>query len=175
MSYGGWTALNYAMHAPERLSKLVVLSPSSGLAPFRKQFMLRLALLQVPYVNWRVVPSVLRWMCYPDSLRDEKTRTLWRRLTRQMILGARYWRIPASRTVRVPPLVFTDTELKQVAAPTLVLVGEQEALYDATLAVTRAKRRIPNIRADLIPRASHEMTVSQAEAVDRRVLRFLKE
>src|SRR5207245_8346664 len=40
MSYGGWLALEFAVAAPERLSKLVLLSPG-GFLPMVRQFSLR--------------------------------------------------------------------------------------------------------------------------------------
>jgi pimeloyl-ACP methyl ester carboxylesterase len=41
--------------------------------------------------------------------------------------------------------------------------------------VQRAQRLIPDIRAELIPRAGHELPSSRPEAVNRRVLDFLHE
>ena len=40
MSFGGWLALNYAVAAPERVQKLVLLSPG-GFLPMVRQFSLR--------------------------------------------------------------------------------------------------------------------------------------
>ncbi len=173
MSYGGWIALNYAMHEPARLSKLVLLSPAGGLAPLAVQFIIRTAPTQfLPGLSWFFMSSLMRWMCYKENLRNEQTRQMWEHLTKQMALGARY---SVSKSVQVPPQPFTDEELQRVKTPTLLLIGQQEVLYDPVVAVTRAKRLIPNIQAELIPHASHEMTVSHAETVNKRVLEFLKE
>ncbi len=37
-SYGGWLALNLAMAAPERVERLVLLSPAASFAPLVPQF-----------------------------------------------------------------------------------------------------------------------------------------
>ena len=58
--------------------------------------------------------------------------------------------------------------------PTLLLIGQQEALYDSAAALERARRLIPNIEGELIAQANHEMTISKHEIVDPRVLEFLK-
>ena len=58
--------------------------------------------------------------------------------------------------------------------PTLLLIGQQGAYYDPKVALERARRLIRNFEGELLPRASHEMTISQHEIVDRRLLEFLK-
>jgi pimeloyl-ACP methyl ester carboxylesterase len=87
-----------------------------------------------------------------------------------MYLGSRYFRMQAG----VLPDVFSDEELRGIQVPTLLLIGQQEVLYDPSAALERARRLIPNFEGELIPRSSHDMTISQHEIVDRRVLEFLK-
>jgi pimeloyl-ACP methyl ester carboxylesterase len=57
--------------------------------------------------------------------------------------------------------------------PTLLLIGQQEALYDSKAALERARRLIPNFEGELLPQANHEMTISKHEYVDQRLLEFL--
>jgi pimeloyl-ACP methyl ester carboxylesterase len=99
-----------------------------------------------------------------------KTRRLFDRVRRQFTLGTRYFR---TGTV-VPPLPYKDEELRGVKPPTLLLIGQHEALYDPVAAAERAKRLIRDIRAELIPQAGHELPTSQPETVNRRVLEFLQ-
>jgi pimeloyl-ACP methyl ester carboxylesterase len=87
-----------------------------------------------------------------------------------MYLGSRYFRMQGG----VLPSVFSDEELRSLQVPTLLLIGQQEVLYDPEAALERARRLIPNFEGELLPRANHEMTVSKHEIVDRRVLEFLK-
>jgi len=58
--------------------------------------------------------------------------------------------------------------------PTLLLIGQQEVIYDPVASVERARRLIPNIEADLIPYARQDMSYFQAAAVDERILKFIK-
>ena len=54
MSYGGWVALNYALGAPERVEKCVLLSPAGGFIPLVSQFMLRaMPMLFLPGASWQ--------------------------------------------------------------------------------------------------------------------------
>ena len=69
---------------------------------------------------------------------------------------------------------YTDEELSSVKNPTLLIIGQQESLYDPIAALERAKRLIPDIQTELIPHAGHELALSKPEAVDQRILTFLK-
>jgi pimeloyl-ACP methyl ester carboxylesterase len=40
-SYGGWFALNYAIHVPQRVNKIALLSPAASFLPLNMQHMLR--------------------------------------------------------------------------------------------------------------------------------------
>jgi pimeloyl-ACP methyl ester carboxylesterase len=58
--------------------------------------------------------------------------------------------------------------------PALLLIGQQEVLYDPVAALERARRLLPNLKGELIPRASHAMTIERHEVVDERILAFLQ-
>ena len=65
MSYGGWLALSFVLAAPERVSKLVLLSPG-GLLPLVRQFSLRGMLMT--FVPTRLtVNSFMRWAGFTDA------------------------------------------------------------------------------------------------------------
>jgi pimeloyl-ACP methyl ester carboxylesterase len=113
----------------------------------------------------------MHWMFYEPNLQNEKTQRLFDCVLNQMSLGAKYFRMG---TV-VPPLPYKDEELRSVRNPTLLLIGQQEALYHPIAAVDRAKQLIPDIQAELIPQASHDMPISQHGTVNQKILEFLKE
>jgi pimeloyl-ACP methyl ester carboxylesterase len=73
----------------------------------------------------------------------------------------------------VPPTVLEDAELQGIKVPALFLVGENEKIYSAQKAVQRLNKVAPRIRTDIIPRAGHDLTIVQAEVVNRKVLDFL--
>jgi pimeloyl-ACP methyl ester carboxylesterase len=170
-SFGGFAALNYAMRAPDRLKRLILLSPAGGLVPLKTQFYIR-GMLSAVIPSNRFTAKVLwfNWFFYGPNLKNEKTRRIFDLLVNQFALGLRYFRMG----VAVLPLAYKDEELQRVNSPTLLLVGQQEALYDPVAAVERAKRLIPCIQTELIPHASHDMPVSQPGAVNQRILEFLQ-
>jgi pimeloyl-ACP methyl ester carboxylesterase len=61
-----------------------------------------------------------------------------------------------------------------LAAPTLVLVGEREVVFDPRRVLERARRLIPDVSAEMLPDAGHDMTFDHPEGVNERVLRFLQ-
>ena len=71
-----------------------------------------------------------------------------------------------------PPDVLADDELKQLAVPTLLLLGENEIMYKPRQALDRAARLIPHLETALIPRAGHLLNSDQPKVVDEHIVRF---
>jgi pimeloyl-ACP methyl ester carboxylesterase len=162
MSYGGWLALNVARAAPERVQRLVLLSPAASLLPIVRQFSLRGMLMLFLPIRL-TVSSFMRWLGIADTSAIEL-----------MCLGLKHFRIPRE-TSRVTPTVFSDDQLRAMRIPTLLLMGDHEVIYDPEKALARARRLIPDIRGELIPSSNHDMCFSQHRIVDARVLDFLDE
>jgi pimeloyl-ACP methyl ester carboxylesterase len=169
MSYGGWLALNYAIATPERVQKLVLLSPGGGFVPMTRQFSLRgLAMMWCP--TRVTVNAFMRWLGLTDRRGDTETTLV----VDLMYLGLKHFRVPPE-TLRVMPVLFPEAQLRAMRVPTLLLVGEHEVICDPAAALERARRFFPDVRAELVPLSSHDMTFSQHRIVDARVLDFLKE
>jgi pimeloyl-ACP methyl ester carboxylesterase len=116
MSFGGWLALNYAVAAPQRVRKLVLLSPG-GLLPMVRQFAMR-GMLMVFFTTRLTVNSFFRWLGITD-------RTFPKVLD-LMYLGMKHFRMPLE-TARVGPSVISDEDLRTLHVPTLILYGEHES------------------------------------------------
>lgn len=89
-------------------------------------------------------------------------------------LGLKHFRIP-SDTTRATPAIFSDSDLRGLRVPTLVLYGDREVICDPGAALERARRLIPSVETDLIPDCSHDMCGTQSRLVDARVLDFVKQ
>ena len=164
MSFGGWLALNYAVAAPERVQKLVLLSPG-GFLPMVRQFSLR-GMLMVSFPTRFTVNSFMRWL-------GVTVRRDARPVLELMYLGLKHFRVPPE-TLRVMPTVFSDDQLRAMRVPTLLLIGDHEVISDPATALARARRLIPDFKANWCHGASHDMCFSQHRIVDARVLDFLK-
>jgi pimeloyl-ACP methyl ester carboxylesterase len=174
MSFGGWLTLNYAMASPERLEKIALLSPASGFLRNVRQFVVRglPMMLFASIIPTRVfAASFCRWLVFDDNLRDPEVRRFVDLEVEQLYLGAKYFR-KRPETLKVAPVPFSDDELRGIAVPTLLLIGEDEVLYDPRAALARARGLIPTIEGELIPRASHDMSFTRHGVVDARTVEF---
>ncbi len=169
-SYGGWFTLNYAIHLPERVNKIVLLSPAACFLPLNAQHMLHGALMFFFPSRW-AMKSFKRWETYQTNLDDPENLALYNDKVEQLYLGFKYFRCQGEAN----PDIFSDGELRRMRIPTLLLIGQQEVIYDPVASVDRARKLIPIIEADLIPNASHDLAYFQAKTVDERILKFLKD
>jgi pimeloyl-ACP methyl ester carboxylesterase len=163
LSYGGWLALNFALAAPERVEKLVVLAPANSLLPIRREFFLRaLPAMMLPLRF--LGDSFMQWLfATPHAVK------VFKELTEQIACGLKSFR-PMPPVI---PSVFSDDELRQVAVPALLLIGDKEVIYDPHAALERAARLIPHVETTLIPGAGHALIGDQPAQVDARMLKFL--
>jgi pimeloyl-ACP methyl ester carboxylesterase len=163
-SYGGWVALNFALSASERIKRLILLAPL-GLQPLVSQFWLR-GIPAMLFPRRSFITSFMKWMTVEGFVVNEL-------FVEQFVLGMKNFR--PRRQIRVLPTVFTDDELRQIKAYTMLLIGGKEVIYDPEVAVKRAQQLIPNIEAEVIPNASHGLPMEQAELVNERILEFLNQ
>jgi len=163
MSFGGWLALNYAVAAPQRVRKLVLLSPG-GLLPMARQFAVR-GMVMVWFPTRLTVTSFFRWLGFTDRS--------YANLLEMVCLGLKHFRMPIE-TARIMPAVVTDQALRTMTMPTLLLIGDHEVISDPALALERARRLIPHCEGELVSGCRHDMCASRHDLVDARVLEFLK-
>lgn len=169
MSYGGWLALNFAVGAPDRVQKLVLLSPAASFLPIARQFSLR-GLLMLFFPTRLTVNSFMGWLGFHSTATEVDA---WR-IVDLMYLGLKHFRLPPE-TLRVVINVFSDEELRELQVPVLLLVGDKEVIYDPARALDRARRLLPNFDGALVPGACHDMCFTQYRLVDQRVVDFLKD
>ena len=80
-SYGGFAALNYAIHRPDRLRKLVLLTPIGSFVPLKAQFYIRGMLTRLPGRFWST--SMMHWFTYGPNLSDKDTKGMFDAMTNQ--------------------------------------------------------------------------------------------
>ncbi len=78
---------------------------------------------------------------------------------------------PEPKTVPITPPAIT--RLKQIQAPTLIIVGDQDVL-DILVIADLLQKHIPRAETLVIPGAAHMVTMEQPEEVNQAVLRFLQ-
>jgi len=170
-SLGGLIAFNAALHLPERLKKIVLISPAATFVqmwPFYWNLLIpRGIYLSTP--SWISDRLHLAWLAHrafawiwQDFLVDESTARL---RTIRNIAG-----YPRNR---IFPPVYSDEELRQIRTPTLLLIGDHEVIYKPEKAIRRATRLVPGLKAEIVPNANHNAQVTAPELVNQAILEFL--
>ncbi len=169
-SYGGFTGAYYAMKLPERIRKLALIGPAATIAPMGP-FYTHMFIPKALYSFFPKLPgkqNLMRrgvdWM-HNDLQHDP----LWEPFFYSSMVSG-------GLINQVFPRVYSKAEFAQIKAQVLLLLGEQEAIYNDLQAARRAAvELIPSVRVVMIPNAHHVAAVANPEAVNQELLRFFAE
>jgi pimeloyl-ACP methyl ester carboxylesterase len=188
-SVGGWVALRMALVAPERVRKIVMLSPTG------------VSRAKLPVRIW--VTKVMNKRKHADALQDDLTAksvtsrspggsfgTFDRRLARLMALCTRHYRVDRSvgvyneatrrvdawkglKVLRKFFLSEPKAKLQKLRTPGLLVFGQHEVLYDPWRVGRRALALMPSLELDVIEGAGHAAIYDKPDEVNERVITFL--
>lgn len=163
LSYGGWIAAEYAVCRPSRLRKVALIAPAATILPLREE------------VTERMMQSFggspldfLTWMCEDLAATEAGRKALEVMAAESALAGRSYPFKPVP-----PPAVLGDEELGHLRVPALFVAGEHEKNYLAKEAMARLNRVAPQVTAELVPGAGHDLLLVQRELVSKRILEFL--
>ena len=167
LSYGGWVASQYALCHPERLHKLVLLAPAMTVLPVSFSLIFRALLTRLPFGEF------YRWFYYwllQDAVRSGSSGQAF---VDEAIVDWRTAERCFSPMPIIPATVLSDKAWQSFQIPVLFMVGENEKMYPAQKAASHLNRVAPRIETEVISRAGHDLTFTQAELVNGRILEFL--
>jgi pimeloyl-ACP methyl ester carboxylesterase len=159
-SYGGWLALNQALHSPRRLATISLIEPAGFQRVGARFFLWAIACGFAgiaPAPIRRRAAVWLRMLVIDDQ-----------QIRRLAMLSYRKYRRRLPTETRP-----SDDELRSVTIPTLLMLGEKSELHDARRVLARASSLIPDLEAEIVRGAGHSLPYDRADAVSRRVLRFI--
>lgn len=167
-SYGGWVTSQYALSHPERLSRVVLISPAWTILDVSNEFILNMVttLLPVRYFKQKVMNSVGKDLL--DMGEEGKIIVEDRIDFIEIAYSCFKFKSPPT------PTVLTDSELQNLNVPTLYLIGEDETIYNPDSAICRLKKVSPQIETEMIPGTGHGLIFTHTELVNRKILEFLK-
>ena len=171
LSLGGSIAAQYAVRYPGRLRPVVLIAPGGTVLPFAFGFFARFTLLSIPLLVLGRSPlrRTCQWL-FADAVRgDEASRA---RVERAI---AHVQTVVRDFALRPPPwpTVLDDETWRTFVVPCLFLVGEHEKIYSAAAAVRRLGRVAPQVKAEIVRGAGHDLTMVYPDLVTRKVLEFL--
>ncbi|MEX0288632.1 MAG: alpha/beta fold hydrolase [Flavobacteriaceae bacterium] len=169
-SYGGWQTSIYALAHPERLKKVVLISPSATVVQPRIGYLIP-AILAHFFPSHFFTKRMVYWERKCLIKQGEAGKAIADHMTEEVVLAGKCF----TKRKFVSPTVLTDNELQELKVPILYLIGEKEVMYSSHKVVRRLNEVAPQIKTMIIPDASHDITHSQAALVNSVVLDFLQE
>ncbi|QOV37634.1 alpha/beta hydrolase [Streptomyces ferrugineus] len=155
-SYGAWIALNYALHAPQRLGRLALLDPTNCFTGMRPRYLVHgLPTLLRPTAER--IQAFHRWETGSDP-EDPAWRTFL-----DSTAGARRSKVVAMRRPKA-------RDLRACTVPALVLLAGRSRAHDARRAAAAARRLLPEAGVVTLPDASHHSLPTERPAELNRLL-----
>ncbi|MEO8679856.1 MAG: alpha/beta hydrolase [Vicinamibacterales bacterium] len=152
-SYGGFLAINQASLTPDRVERIILINPAATFAPIWA------------FYRHLFRPSFFRWI--ENGVAIDPIDANWGSLIN---LARREGR-PVNF---VPPRVLSRRELRAIRAPTLLLIGEKEVIYEPEATLARALAAMPGLQAEIVPGANHMAALTRPDEVSARIVAFLQ-
>ncbi len=164
LSYGSFISMNLAVHEPQRIEKLIIISPTESITKIRKEmwFWIIKLLLFPTDSNSR---ECLKWY------NAGKPVVINNDYTELQILGMRYHAVKITALVHL----FSDEELQRITMPVLLLIGNKEVVTRIDEVKERSERLIKNLTFKIIADTSHTLPMDKPEIVNPIILDFLNE
>jgi 3-oxoadipate enol-lactonase len=172
LSMGGFIAMRLAASRPDLIRSLILLETSADPESFKNVLKYRMLNLIARFFSVRLVAHVVMPVMFGKSAIADPTRTAERLAWRGQLIANRrsIWR--AANGVIKRKGVYD--KLATIAAPTLVIVGDEDVATVPAKA-ERIARAIKGAKLICIPYAGHSATVEQPEAVTAAIAAFLDE
>ena len=168
-SYGGWQSALYALAHPEKVERLVLLTPASTVLSPGPVILAR-AILYF-FLPFRFVTKNYFYWYGPDAVKDERMRARVDEMVEEDLLSRRCFK----KRRFVNPARLTDADWLALKVPTLFLVGKNDRTYSPARAVRRLHEVAPMVEAKIAPNTDHYIMLTNPDWVVQHTLRFLQE
>ncbi len=160
LSIGGWTAANYAGSFPNRVLKLILLSPVQTFAKMYTSYFVKIMKMGFHptrenvenYIGWGSAKEAP----LPDSIIEQFTISV----------------MNMNSNVNFPKWIKKDY-LQKLKMPVLVMFGENEFAFSVPKAVKRARLVISSLELEIVEGTSHLLCVSKPDYINQRVAEFI--
>lgn len=168
-SYGGFLSLSQASLTPDRVDRVVLLSPAEAVTPISMRFYVHIFLVGLGMLSARsraqAFANMVDWIAN-GATGDPRDENLLELMTITVLEGA--------HTDVTRPSLFSKAELAAIRAPTLLLIGDKEVIYPPARTLRRAKARMPTLETALIPGANHITASTRPDLVNAAIIEFLQ-
>lgn len=161
ISNGGWLITKLAGVAPEMIGSAVLMS-TGGFRPISKTLMLRMMPHLAVKSPAEAARRFLALLSPPGTPADPDTLEIFELIMRHF------------RFEHNPP-VLRDVEIKQLTAPTCLMMGQHEKSFNPYKVIERGLGLLPNaITAEIVPGVGHGMIHERPDQVTGSVISFLE-
>jgi pimeloyl-ACP methyl ester carboxylesterase len=167
-SNGGFFVLETALYLPERVNKMVLISPAATFVQMWSWWLHLFipAHILAPLIgSEQMVQNAYAWLWQGFPIEEN-----FLQLRRISKVAGKGFRPSINRAV---PRVFSDEELRSIQAPVLLLIGDHEVIYQPAHAIRRATCLVANLKAEMVPNANHSAQYTAPDIVNRKILDFL--
>jgi pimeloyl-ACP methyl ester carboxylesterase len=148
LSQGGWNALKFAIYRPDRVEKLVLLTPA-GIINTKVSFLVKAVIYSM---QGKRGADALNRIVAGDQPVDEFTRQYM-----DIIMNNFKSRIGKLN-------LFTDAELKRLSMPVFFIGGRQDNIQNVVKVEERLKRLVPHLYSKIYPDRGHVL-INQADII----------
>ncbi|NHM14159.1 alpha/beta fold hydrolase [Xiamenia xianingshaonis] len=160
LSIGGWNAANYAGFYPQKVKKLILLSPVQTFAKMHPSFFMKI--MKMGFNPTREnVENYIGWGSEKEEPLPDSIIKLFTISVMNMNSNASF------------PKWLKKNHLLQVNMPVLVMMGENEFAFSVDRATKRAESTISHLELDVVAEASHLLCASKPDEINRRMVEFL--
>jgi pimeloyl-ACP methyl ester carboxylesterase len=171
LSMGGFVAMRLGIRRPDLVRSLILLETSAGPEPPEKIGKYKLLALVGRWLGFGVVASQVMPIMFGQTFVNDPARKAERDHWRKRLIAND--RVGVQRALggvieRAP----IEDELGKIAAPTLVIVGDEDVATVPAKA-ERIRDGIAGAKLVVIPRAGHSSTIEEPQAVNTAIESFL--
>ncbi|TXR75058.1 alpha/beta fold hydrolase [Bacillus sp. BF9-10] len=164
LSYGALHTVNFLTFFLEKVNKAVIMSPAATYIPFHPLFFSYASGM----VNSREgVEKFLEWIF-------DNRYTIHPIIQEQLIAGM-MWNNSVKSETQIEqgfPYIFTNQELAKIQTPMLLMLGENEVMYNPIEAFKCAENSSPNLTVELVKDVGHLMSMENPQYINNRILEF---
>jgi pimeloyl-ACP methyl ester carboxylesterase len=166
-SFGAFLALNQALATPDRVERVVLISPAGT---FASQYWKLTYAMRIRAPLLRLMRRLTGAKRAP-SLADLGPRRLPRDMKWAALIGVTM--AERAKVSVTNPTVFSRAQLRAIRAPTLLLIGDKETLYEPRAMLQLAQARMPGLQGAIVLDADHIAAMAQPDDVNARIVAFL--
>jgi len=161
-SKGGWLAAKLAIRQPDKVEKLVLLSPAQTFiwTPPDKALITNV-IYEIAPTRERLEKLFGQMSTHPDQISPDFL-DLFHQATKLSAID--------KILMEMKPL--PDDKLQKLVMPTLILIGDQDIINNAR-SLERARAIMPNVQTEIVEDAGHFLSLDRAGYVNQKILEFL--